>query len=406
MPPTLYKLDAKEHTEGLAHWTPYSRQLIIDQYESLIWTERYIEAGDTELVIPATVENYVNLRPGMLLSHHNSQEVMLLDTRKIEGGMMTLTGKTLEAFFNQRWVDAMTLSGQPGNILGQIVQNMLDRADSASEVYGGTSPLPELFVGSTPSMPDAADVTEKTEAGPAYDQLVRIAKKYGLGMRVVWVTSSPAGTFELHFQTNYGVDYTTDNSIGFPIVRFSRALNNLGNINQLESLENYYTAVMCHPPQDLSVGPLPAVRVQQTRADSEAPDGGYLAWQDRITELDCTDITEGDIGGGTDFDKIQTLNNIMARRARAVLAQHKRTDVVDGEITPASPYVYIRDPIPSSSTIAFDLGDRVEAVGYNGEINRGWIMEYVRSSDGTGDRRYPTISTTNPTEYEAAPIAT
>src|ERR1044072_830317 len=88
----------------------FNREVVIDEYISAIWTERFIEAGDAEIVMPAQHEHLKLLAPGMLLGCQGSREIVLLETRSIEEGLVTAKGKTIEGFFNERYIDAITMS--------------------------------------------------------------------------------------------------------------------------------------------------------------------------------------------------------------------------------------------------------------------------------------------------------
>src|SRR3954452_2195219 len=83
----------------------FEREALVDEFESVIWTERFIAAGDIKLVLEATHERLQLLAPGTLLSLNESREIMVLDTREVNNGAITVSGKTLEAFFQYRYTD-------------------------------------------------------------------------------------------------------------------------------------------------------------------------------------------------------------------------------------------------------------------------------------------------------------
>src|SRR3954466_5083715 len=102
----------------------YNRATLIDQFESAIWTERFIEAGDVKIVVPATHELMRVLMPGTLLMNNKSREIMVLDTREIQNGAITVSGKSIEAFFQYRYIErAVYRSVTPRRILASLVQN-------------------------------------------------------------------------------------------------------------------------------------------------------------------------------------------------------------------------------------------------------------------------------------------
>src|SRR5919112_4153427 len=82
----------------------FAREVVIDDFISAIWTERYIEAGEVEIVLPAVHQHLKLLAPGNLLGCGGSRELMLLETRSIEDGLVKATGKTIEAYLNERFM--------------------------------------------------------------------------------------------------------------------------------------------------------------------------------------------------------------------------------------------------------------------------------------------------------------
>jgi hypothetical protein len=169
------------------------RDQVIDEYESLIWTERHIDPGEVQLVLPATEFNYQLIKPGTLLAHENSQELMLIDTRSVrdEDGMITNSGKSLETFLDERYNDAFEATDTPAGIMGQIVQSMIDRYEYMTGPGDVEVPsyLPGLMVGYL-EPGDGQYVTEKVEYGPTYTNLMKIAQKYGLNFGLYRVTTS------------------------------------------------------------------------------------------------------------------------------------------------------------------------------------------------------------------------
>ena len=82
---------------------------VIDDYESAIWTDRYIEPGDFELyiLIGDTIPN--NITIGRYLYCNESEHVMIIESIKIEadieeGNKLIVTGRSLESILDRRIV--------------------------------------------------------------------------------------------------------------------------------------------------------------------------------------------------------------------------------------------------------------------------------------------------------------
>jgi hypothetical protein len=361
----LYTIDPDEQ---------YNRAQVIDEYESLIWTERFIEAGDFRLVIPATRAMVKLLAPGTLLGVNTSRELMLADTRSIEEGMLTVTGKTVENFFKDRFIDATQLIEPPGQMLGHIVQLMQDR-------NGGATAIPGLRTG--PLASGTFTASETIEAGEVYNTLLTIAKKYSVGMAVYWVANDANG-HDLVFSTRVGVDRTRNSPYGNAIM-FSPDYDNLANVKELLSEADAKTTIVVYPPKDLPLAEgMAPVRISTLSSTETNP------FKDRVIEVTADGITADELSGDTDEEKLDQLRSMMRQRGNLQIAGLKRTKVVDGELTPESQYRYYTQEGDPSDT-EYRLGDTVEIAGNFTDPIAGVMSEYIQSADATGSRAYPSV---------------
>lgn len=376
----------------------YLRDKVIDEYKSLIWSERFLAAGDVQLVLPASIEMASLLAPGTLLGMNSSQELMLLDTRNIKGKLLTVTGKTLEVFLNERYSGGFTTTASPAHVMGQVVQNMIDRQLPPDPGFpqDGTH-IPNLIVGST-SDGGMDDVTETIQYGPTYDILLALGQKYQLDFHVYWVRNDAGTAFELHFQVRAPLDLTTDQTTN-EVIRYTPKLDNFDKVEEILSEVDFKSVVLALAPQDLSIGPVDPLKV------SKVPNGStvFQPFKERIVELDCSNITEAEVNGrlsdpdtATDAEKQEALYDIMRARAVKKLKEYAKTNSVDGEVVtdsdPETQYVYYMDPNPNGRP-TYRVGDLIEAQGNYGSITTGNISEHMRSFDSSGQRSFPTIST-------------
>ena len=85
----------------------FQKTSIIDVYESFIWTDRYYESGDFELVIPASSEMVSILQKDLYLAIDNSECTMIIEDIEIttnyeEGNKLKVTGRTLDSILDRR----------------------------------------------------------------------------------------------------------------------------------------------------------------------------------------------------------------------------------------------------------------------------------------------------------------
>lgn len=87
--------------------TDREREGIVDVYESLIWTDRYGEPGDFELVVPISDEMLTLLAHDNYVSIPSSDdwmviEVLTIKTDETEGDKLVVSGRSLLSLFERR----------------------------------------------------------------------------------------------------------------------------------------------------------------------------------------------------------------------------------------------------------------------------------------------------------------
>lgn len=371
-------MDLYTLTEG------FTRNKLIEEFNSAIWTERYSSAGDVSLVVPATSEMLEFLAPSTFLSLEGSREVMLLETQSIEDGLLTVTGNSLLAFTAQRLIRSGTLHKNkqwfipwftPGGVIEYIIQEMLiDGIGTTGEVEdigfdGPRQAIPNLVLG-------PIDTTGEGEGayvpfGPVYDAVQEIAEMHQLGISLYLSGATPDG-YELAFTVYRGLDRTTAQDVN-PLVRFSPVTGSLDGMKELRSIAGLKNVAYAFAPSYSDT-----LDMQPVAASS--PIGGGLSstgFDRRVLMLFEDDISEEDVGG--DLGQLQVL---LYQRALNALANNNYTKLVDGEVVPQSEYEYGSH---------YKLGDLVELEGYS-VIQKARITEYIRSQDESGTREYPTIA--------------
>lgn len=82
---------------------------VIDSYKEFIWANRYIEIGDCQLQVPATVENLQLLQIGFYIMRTDDEMVCKIvkievDTSIDEGNYLIITGRDIKSMLDQRIV--------------------------------------------------------------------------------------------------------------------------------------------------------------------------------------------------------------------------------------------------------------------------------------------------------------
>lgn len=361
----LYTLDAANGFE---------EDILIDAYESLIWTERFIEPGDCRLALPAHRDFLKMTRPGTLLGLSTSREPMRIESREIEDGLLVATGKTLEQFFNQRRHGRLVRFTYPGVIMGDVVENM-------QTWRSGIFAIPGVRLGPLDATPGTSTY-EVVNAGWVHETLLMLAKKYMVGMSVYRTPTSSGVGFDLAFSTRRGVDLTKDPDS--PVI-FSPDLDNLANIKELLSDAESKNVAWAYPPTGLTLAE-GMVPIEETLYGET-----YSGFDLRLVEVNMNFITKpSQLDGATNAEKQDSLYKMMQDRAKAALIPMKK--VIDGELTSESQFKYYTER-NDEGLPTFRLGDQVGVVGNFTDPVKGILSEYIQSADGNGSRSYPSFAT-------------
>ena len=108
--------------------------LVIDEYTSLIWANRYVENGDCELYIPASLEVFNACKIGNYLIREDDEMVCVIrsveiDTDSETGNHLIIKGIDVKSFLDQRVSEAGPVSS---TVLEEILLEKISHALSAS----------------------------------------------------------------------------------------------------------------------------------------------------------------------------------------------------------------------------------------------------------------------------------
>jgi hypothetical protein len=364
----------------------YDIQDTIDVFHSALWTERYYGDSAVELVVPTTTVNAQRLATGTFLALEGTQELMILETQEFtKEGTLKVTGISILKWLNNRFVrtsakheDRYWYITQPvGTVLFHIVYYMCVGGGYLDGSIPTGIPNPQLL--RVPGLhiygydSSGEMLTIAVPFGPVFDALYEIATTYEIGQRIDLIPSSNSD--RLRYRNYRGLDRTSGQNVN-PPVRFSRDMDSLTDIEELQSIANYKTQAYAFAPGlDDASKPLAGAPGMDNRFSIAVAGGGF----DLRTELVfAEDITTDQIGGNA-----QVLLNILNSRARDALSNAEFVKVVDGEIVPTAQFKYGVD---------YNLGDLIEIQGNSGTIRKARVTEYIRSQDASGEKAYPTVA--------------
>ena len=246
---------------------------IEESFSSLVWTERYQEAGDFVLEIPLHAANLDVYTRGNYLQLDESNDTMLIESLNIndevEEPLLEISGRSISCILERRinasrifdaYSDTVKYSGDLGNVVQSIINDefidpkiiqfkwMHTKEDgTVEEGYDTSRPSSNYKSSEMVSAPyrkisniqytnSVSGVTvnkEYSKLMSVYDILVSISKKSVTGFRMVLKKN---GIFQL--ETYRGLDRTSSQKTLDPVF-FNPVMDNISYVNYFEDQTNY-----------------------------------------------------------------------------------------------------------------------------------------------------------------------
>lgn len=192
----------------------------VNQYESLIWPDKFNGFGTFELWAPITDENSRYFKKGNILwcGGDNAAVVEIVKSEIDEIGTKTynVKGRTLEMLLTTRiiWGTYNAVNKDASTAMYEIVNQNCVNPSNANRKIPYLKLAEDLKFG--------GKITYQKTGGEVYDSLSTIASTYDLGFSVLFRPK----TKELIFEVVEGVDRTVEQSTNDP-VEFSTELEDL-----------------------------------------------------------------------------------------------------------------------------------------------------------------------------------
>ena len=337
--------------------TTHRREAIIEHFESFIWTERYQEHGDFQIVAKPSPENRSRLQVGTFLGFDESTMIMIIDTvEKVEDSegrlSLKIEGKSMSSIFEDRiakntFVDAdWIITGTPGSIISQMVSSICINGT-------GISPYDVFDISILDSTVQTDVYSIAIKPDTLYTRIKEVSELFNLGFRVIH-NPGVGQTFEIY----EGVDLTHDNG-----VVFSEEYDNLSNNTFLKTDRGYKNVAYITAKHGNLIVDANGV-INPTISGLER----------RVIFIDATDIDENEGQG---------LIDLLIDRGREELSKYHKNALYDGVIDPQGVFKY---------NVDYRLGDIVLFKGEGEEKQAMRVVEYIHTYDQEGYRAYPTFS--------------
>ena len=401
---------------------PYSEEVFfenliikyIDDYISVVWTDRYSKAGEIELIVPATSDNIDTYQQGYFILCDRSTKGMIIEsielTKSANGdAQMTIKGRSAEALLDRRIVmDSIeicnfTTKKNKNTIVdtldGVLIKELIGPAlidgyceddQRIIENFGAT--MTELPEEGEPAGPfDEYEFGSYIKRGTnLYQCVCDICDSYAIGFKVD--VSLPDTTMDM---PSRGLIYTLSfyksvdrsyNQNERPYVTFSTNLDNLKDVKFLETSDKYKNV-------GLVLGEIPNnnEKKQHVELVTVGEESTIEGLNRRETAIDAADIESKGL------KKVEYTKALIQRGDEYLSSLSRQAArIFDGTIIMQSqPYVYGQD---------YNLGDFVQIVHSEYmKSSKVRVEEVVFSDDANGfdvSMAFTVVAYTRPSDEE------
>jgi len=371
--------------------TNYSTGTAVNNLDSVLWVERYLEPGEFKLICEPTPALRSQLALGTFISHVDTPEVMVVENHEIRetfgsSPKLEVTGRSLDCFLEKRIISNGTAPfDTPFN---QTTGNAIEFSIGSSQpVDQAVYLLIAFFIGGTltssnvvsnvaiikdTTIPTVTATENSYKRGTNLHKAVfELLQGSKLGIRFERPMRDKAGVPIHHYDSvadpnalkmalylHSGVDRSATVSFFYDSEDIKDARYFWSNKNELNLLEacTYYSRTLTYR-------------------------GGVTttAWNNKTGYVDVTEINTKWAGNPTEFVRQASVLN--QRTAEAFGASDVVT-LMEATISPNAKYSY-RDH--------YIVGDLVYVVGNYGVSSKMRVIENVEAWDETGYTSYPTL---------------
>lgn len=342
---------------------------LIDAYRSLIWTDRYNQAGEFELYTEVSGETLKYVTKDCYLTIKDSDKTMIvsdisiLSDREL-GNYIQIAGYSLERILDRRIVWGLkTLNTSLQNGIKTLLnESIISPSDSARRIPNF------IFKDTTDSRITSLKLEQQFTGDGIYDIISDLCETNDIGFQVT-LNSSNQFVFSLYAGVDRSYDQT-DHSY----VIFSPSFENLINSNYFESNSKLKTVTLV-AGEDSGNN-----RKYRTYVGSS-----QTGINRRELFTDARDI-QSEYYDENNVQHTLTAaqyNAALDERGKAKLAENSAVTAFEGEVEYQSSFVYKKD---------YYLGDIVQIENEYGFGGRARITEVVSShDDNSGYSLYPTF---------------
>lgn len=379
---------------------------VIDEYESINWTDRYNEAGDFELTLLMSKSLLDIFVIDYYLYYSGSDHLMIIEGLEVKvddekGDRLIVTGRSLESILDRRIVWEKTRFTLANNFQNAIMRLVTEAFSPINTTWGNATAenrrLSNFRLVYTYDN-DSGGPLERDMKMDAieywgenlYDIITDLCKSRDpdVGYKILWdPDGSPENAFR--FSLYIGKDRSSDNTEGNPPVWFSPDIENIFNTDYYESIKGYKTTT-------LIVGQYPKPK-QNNEEDTVIEDKTtyvfrgsslttYTGLNRREVFCDARNVPYKEDRDGKEYvyNWKTVVRPALQEEGRKTLSSlsNKKAKTFEGEVDYSTTYAYGVD---------YKLGDVVDVMDVYGHETKARIVEVTFSNDEEGFSINPTF---------------
>lgn len=355
---------------------------IIDDYESVLWIERYAEYGEFELYTPLTKTMVNALKLNYYLYLSDSEQVMIIEKIDIQtdaesGYHLVVTGRSLESILDRRIVwNQTTISGNFQN----GVKKLLNENAILPDIPARTIPNLE-FVTSTSSDITSLQVESTQFKGTSlYEAVKTLCDQVQAGF-LMWLDGT---TFK--FKLYVGKDRTYNQNVRIPVI-FSSKMDNLVSSEYTESYQEMKNVALVVGEkevehQSMGEGGETNTETERVPVTTVAGSSNSSGLNRREIYVEANDVSNKSDDGETTISGADHLQ-LLKQKGEEVLAENGANITFEGQVVSDSTFRYGKQ---------YFKGDLVQIVTDFGVAATARITELMRSQTKDTFEVYPTFT--------------
>lgn len=362
----VYVLNTKFETIG-----------IVDSYESFIWTDRFDEYGDFEIMLSPYSQIMDYLIPGNYLWRKDSDHVMIIKTIRIKTSSVEspeayVIGESLESILKNRVIDSQT-------ILNDTLQNGIEKLLNSTIISPSLSArkIPNfIFKASSDRRITSLKLNAQYFGENLYDVISDLCYSEHIGFKVT-LNDKNQFVFELYAGTDRSYDQT-DN----PYVIFSPHYDNLLNSEYLFDVTNVKNvAYICGEEQDEEEKESGEIVIHPQVVTSTG-DATGLGRKEIFVDGSSLKMSYRTDDGKTIYFSTSEYKDQLIQKGKEELAEYYADENFNGQVA---------NGVQWTIGVDFFMGDIVEIENEYGQSSKSRIVEIITSEDTSGLTFYPSF---------------